>query len=142
MKLTFKAHEGLCADAMDIRKAVFVEEQGFHDEFDDIDRRSTHLVAFLGKLAVATCRYFSNLNDQEEYFVGRVAVSKPFRGRGIGILLLAKAERGIIEKGGKRSRLAAQLQARKFYEKHGYYPVGDVFIQAGCLHIWMEKKLV
>ena len=24
-------------DAMKVRKEVFVEEQGFHDEFDDID---------------------------------------------------------------------------------------------------------
>lgn len=142
MKLKFKTHEGLCQEAMEIRKEVFVEEQGFEDEFDEIDRRATHLVAFLDGQAIASCRYFLNLKGKDGYLIGRVAVRKPFRGKGYGILLLAEAERGIVEKGGRHARLAAQLQARKFYEKHGYFPISDVFVAEGCPHLWMEKKLV
>ena len=39
------------------------------------------------------------------------------------------------------SLLAAQLQARGFYEKQGYAAFGDVFYEEHCPHVWMCKTL-
>ena len=38
--------QGLSQDARIIRQEVFVEEQGFHHEFDEIDSRAWHLVLY------------------------------------------------------------------------------------------------
>ncbi len=35
--------------------------------------------------------------------------------------------------------LSAQLSAEPFYARAGYETVGDVFVQAGIEHVWMEK---
>lgn len=44
---------GLPEDAKQIRTAVFVDEQGFHEEFDETDDISIHAVLLLtGKLPV------------------------------------------------------------------------------------------
>lgn len=39
-----------------IRQAVFVEEQGFHNEFDETDETCLHCVISDGPQPVATCR--------------------------------------------------------------------------------------
>ena len=36
--------DGLPPQAAAIRRAVFMDEQGFRDEFDEIDPRASHLV--------------------------------------------------------------------------------------------------
>ncbi len=42
--MKFKIYDFLSADAKIIRKQVFMEEQGFKNEFDDIDNISFHIV--------------------------------------------------------------------------------------------------
>ena len=37
-------YDTLPDEAAEIRRAVFVEEQGFHNEFDEIDKRAKHIV--------------------------------------------------------------------------------------------------
>ena len=45
--------------AMEIRKTVFVDEQGFQNEFDDIDFIAVHFVLFDDlDMPIATCRVF------------------------------------------------------------------------------------
>ena len=45
-------------EAKNIRETVFVNEQGFNYEFDDIDDIATHLVLYTDDKAAATCRFF------------------------------------------------------------------------------------
>ena len=40
-----------------IRTAVFIEEQGFINEFDDIDHSAVHLCAYLNDTAVGCLRF-------------------------------------------------------------------------------------
>ena len=45
--------------AKEIRETVFVNEQGFHNEFDEIDNTAAHLVLFdENEVPIATCRVF------------------------------------------------------------------------------------
>ena len=44
--MNYKIYEQLPQEAKDIRIKVFMEEQGFKDEFDDLDHECKHLVVF------------------------------------------------------------------------------------------------
>ena len=55
-----------------IRQAVFVEEQGFHNEFDETDETCLHCVISDGPLPVATCRAFAKEDGSGRWIIGRV----------------------------------------------------------------------
>jgi len=136
----FKTYCTLPKEAAEIRRAVFMQEQGFREEFDEVDAVASHIVLYDEESrAVAVCRYFRDA-EKESYVVGRIAVIKQMRGKHFGALLLEEAERQIKGRGEKRLMLAAQVQARRFYEKQGYFAVGSVFYEECCPHIWMEKE--
>lgn len=132
----------LCDPARTIREIVFVEEQGFQHEFDDIDKVAFHLVAYSERgEAVATCRFFEDAS-RECYILGRLAVLNTYRGRGIGHALLAEVENFVRQRGGKLISLHAQCRAEAFYAKAGYLAYGEVEDDEGCPHIWMRKNLL
>ena len=55
--MDIKIYDTLPEEAVRIRKTVFVEEQGFQDEFDKIDSYARHLVLFDGENPIAVCRF-------------------------------------------------------------------------------------
>lgn len=127
--------------AIALRTAVFVEEQGVsrEDEIDGRDAEALHLLAVTGSgEAVGTCRL---LADGEKVKLGRMAVAREHRGTGIAGLLLEAADREARALGGRRIVLGAQLPAIGVYERAGYVAHGDVFLDAGIEHRWMEKRL-
>lgn len=85
MQIKARFYDELCGDAMYIRKAVFMQEQGFHNEFDETDKISTHVVLYNtdGK-PVATGRLFPDSDKPNSYIIGRVAVLKEFRRNSLG----------------------------------------------------------
>lgn len=139
MDCVFKLFDFIPEEAREIRKAVFVEEQGFADEFDDTDRAAYHMVAFVDGEAAATCRFFRS--SETEYTVGRIAVLKQYRSKHLGSRLLAAAEKAMLEKGGSSVSLHSQLRAKGFYEKAGYSPSAEADKEQGCPHVWMRKLL-
>lgn len=138
--MKIKVYNKLPDEAVKIREEVFVKEQGFENEFDEVDDYAGHIVLFLHDAPTATCRFFKG-QSPEEYIVGRIAVLKPYRGRKLGSLLLEKAEEEIKKAGGERAELHAQVQAVPFYEKQGYSVYGEIGYEEYCPHIWMVKKL-
>lgn len=127
------------ACAKEIRKKVFIEEQGFQSEFDEIDGRAVHLVAFSDVgTPVATCRVFRN-PAVDSYTLGRLAVLKAYRHQDIGSCLVKEAEKYVRSAGGKDMTLHSQCQAAPFYRKLGFTEYGQVEDEQGCPHIWMRK---
>lgn len=128
-----------CAKA--IRQQVFMEEQGFCDEFDNTDEKAFHLVLFdeSGEPA-GTCRVFAG-EEADTYILGRLAVLKEYRGRKAGAKLVREAEKFAAAKGGKKMILHAQCRIRSFYEKLGFSAYGEIDDDEGCPHVWMEKRL-
>ena len=59
MEFTHAFYDALPPEAADIRQAVFVEEQGFQEEFDAIDRHALHLLLFADGRPVGTLRAFT-----------------------------------------------------------------------------------
>ncbi|MCC8147171.1 MAG: GNAT family N-acetyltransferase [Bacteroidales bacterium] len=136
----YRKFKYVCEDAKNIREEVFINEQHFIHEFDDIDNFATHLVLYEDEQAIATCRYYKKDNSGE-FIVGRVAVRKCHRGKHFGEYLMKIAEQNIFLDGGTKIKLSAQLQIQPFYEKIGYKATGPVYTEEECPHIRMEKDL-
>lgn len=126
-------------DSMIVRNNVFVEEQGFIDEFDEIDNIATHIVLYDGQ-PFATCRVFKD--STEDYIIGRFAVLFQYRGCGKGTALLKIAEEFIKKSGGKHVKIHSQTRAKHFYERSGYCSIGVEDYEECVAHIWLQKELI
>jgi len=71
----------------------------------------------------------------------RMAVLKPWRGRGVGRALLRELLAEAQRRGLSQVYLAAQTQAIGFYQQHGFQMNGDVFLDAGIPHQNLILKL-
>ena len=125
--------------ACDIRKRVFVEEQGFREEFDMIDKTAYHAVVYVNDRYAATGRLFAD--ESGSCHIGRVAVLRDFRGMSLGRYVMKILEKKALELGFTSTELSAQVRVMGFYAKLGYMPVGDEYLDQGCPHIKMVKKL-
>ena len=126
--------------ALALRYRVFCEEQGvtLEGDRDGLDPEALHLVARDGDRLVGTCRL---LFDDGVARLGRMAVERDARGRGIGAALLAEAEHVAKAQGARLIRLHAQTSARSLYERSGFEALGDEFMDEGIPHLTMEKPL-
>ncbi len=143
MNLTCQIATGLDAlpAAREIRREVFMLEQGFTHEFDDTDAVALHLLFCDGDTPAATGRVYPDISRPGLWHIGRVAVRKPFRGKGIGAQVIARLEEEIRHLGGMSVELDAQLQAEGFYQRLGYVRAGEEHLDEHCPHVTMRKKL-
>ena len=139
MDTEIKRFDSLCDDARAIREAVFVREQGFVNEFDDIDGNAVHFVLYVDGKAAGTCRIYRD--DDNEFHLGRLAVMSEYRGMSLGKRLIAVAEGCAAEQGADFITLSAQVRVKDFYEKCGYSAASEEYPDEGCPHIKMVKKL-
>ena len=123
-------HETLTA----IRFEVFVEEQNVpvEEELDGMDTTSTHFLATDDDNPIGVARLMPSGQ------IGRMAVRKSHRRRGIGALLLKAAVNAALNRGQTKPFLHAQLHALDFYAANGFVPFGEVFLDAGIEHRAME----
>ena len=133
-----KMYTTLPQGAKDIRIGVFMKEQGFENEFDDIDDMSHHIVVFDDEKPIGTCRFFL---ENAHYIIGRVAVLKEYRNQHIGKLLLESAEKEIKNLNGDLIVVHAQVRVSPFYEKQGYIQFGQIDDDEGVPHMWMKKRI-
>ncbi len=105
---------------------------------DGRDHEAEQLVAERDGRIVGTCRL---LMDGAVARLGRMAVSREVRGRGVGALLLDRADRLAADHGASRILLHAQVAARGVYDRAGYRAVSGVFVEEGIEHLTMEKDL-
>ncbi len=136
--MEYKNYVGLNQDIISIRTAVFIDEQGFKNEFDEIDNTCNHIVLYDNNKPVAVCRYF---RDDNIYHIGRVAIIKDYRGKHLGNDILQIAENEIKKEGGKTIKVSAQVRVKTFYAKNGFKEKGNVYLDEFCEHINMEKIL-
>lgn len=127
--------------AYGIRVEVFVDEQAVPPELelDEHDPTAEHVLAYDGDAPVGTGRLV--LEPGGVAHLGRVAVRRPARGRGVGVALITALEQLGRERGATTSLLGAQVQALAFYERLGYAAEGEEFDDAGIAHRWMRKPL-
>ena len=125
------------AHASPIRFTVFVEEQGvpFEIELDEYDPLSVHALVFDQGKPVATGRLLPDGH------IGRMAVLKEWRGRGIGALMLTRLIERAKARGDREVVLSAQIHAAPFYAAHGFVAHGEEYMEAGIRHQEMRRRL-
>lgn len=121
-----------------VREAVFIQEQHVPEklEWDEFDLVSVHVLAVTpeGK-PIGTARLLPDGH------IGRMAVLKAWRGKGLGSALL----QCLLEESRRRSMskiiLNAQITAKAFYAKFGFQVTGSEFMEAGIPHVKMFLRL-
>ena len=73
--------------------------------------------------------------------IGRIAVLEEHRRRGHGRAIMLALHREARSRDVRLLTLAAQLHALGFYERLGYVARGEVFLDAGIEHRWMDLEL-
>jgi predicted GNAT family N-acyltransferase len=129
-------------EVLALRHEVFCVEQGVPLELerDGRDGEALHLVAMSGPRVVGTCRLLRG-RDQETLRLGRMAVARDWRGRGIGEAIIGRAHFEAVRAGARRIVLAAQVEVQEFYARLGYVPRGAPFEEAGIAHVVMSREV-
>lgn len=136
----FTAQDPDMARVRAIRRQVFVQDLGVPEqqEFDRADLPGADTVYALltadGE-ALGTGRLQGAAND---YKIGRIAFLPAARGQGSGRRLVTALVRRAAEQGAHRVPVDARLEAVGFYEKLGFTPCGEPFMQRGMRHLPME----
>jgi predicted GNAT family N-acyltransferase len=131
------------ADAADLpavfalRHEVFVIGQDVPEDLerDDLDAHSDHAVAVVDGEVVGTGRLLPDGT------IGRMAVASSVRGQGIGAAVLGVLEEQARHRGLAAVGLHAQVHALGFYDRYGYVPCSEVYLEAGIEHQSMRKEL-
>jgi predicted GNAT family N-acyltransferase len=129
------------ADAMTVRREVFIEEQGVPEnlEIDGKDEESVHFVAYEEGDAVGAARLREY--DGTTAKVERVAVVESERETGLGQEIMAVVEDAARAEGYDSVLLHAQAPVIGFYERLGYEITSEEFEEAGIPHREMRKAL-
>jgi len=131
------------AEALSVRRRVFVEEQGVPaelewDEYDASPSACRHFLVRDGDVAVAAGRWRDYGQGLAKF--QRIAVLPSHRGRSVGRLLMQAMEEDARGQGCLGVVLDAQLAAEPFYRKLGYAAkTGETFWDAGIPHVRMGK---
>ena len=133
-RFTFEDKE-MAEKAFVIRKTVFVEEQGVDAALEyDHEEEARHYLLFLGEKPIATARW---RETEKGIKLERFAVLPQFRNRGIGDVILKEVLKD-VSLSGKMIYLHSQIRAVTFYQRNGFYKVGEQFTEAGIEHVFMK----
>ncbi|WHY99708.1 GNAT family N-acetyltransferase [Peribacillus simplex] len=129
--------------AFQIRKEVFVEEQGFpleseFDEYDTLNAFSEHILVYYNEKPVGTgrLRVVDGLGKLE-----RICILEPYRKFGLGKIIIKTLEEIAKKKEISQVKLHGQTQAEGFYKKLGYQTSSEVFMEDGGPHLLMIKRI-
>ena len=137
-RVELKDWEAARPTAAPLRYGVFMEEKyalpGI--ELDDLDAQCVHALAIdEAGPTVATGRL------QPDGQIGRMAVLKDWRRRGVGEAIIKELVEEARRRGYKEVSLTAPLQAAEFYRNLGFLADGKVQKEAGILQQKMRKEL-
>ncbi len=120
-----------------IRDDVFCKEQGIPQdiEFDGFDSLAIHSIVFDEDIEIGTGRMLSDGH------IGRIAVRKQYRGKGIGKMIMQSLIDEAINMKFQEVWLSSQYHVKGFYKKLGFIEIGDIYQEADIDHIKMKKKL-
>ena len=121
-----------------IRFEVFVAEQGVPRaiELDEHDSLCLHALALDETgFPVGTGRLLPDAH------IGRMAVRRAWRGRGIGGAILERLIDAARGRGDAEVALSAQVHALEFYRAYGFAEEGEPYLEAGIAHQAMRRRL-
>ncbi len=120
-----------------LRIAVFVDEQRVPIEMEEDEHDAVSFHAWIENASgevIATGRLLPDGH------LGRIAVARSCRGQGYGGAILEHLISAARDRGMAALALHAQTSALPFYEKFGFQPEGEVFMEAGIAHQLMTRQ--
>jgi len=121
-----------------LREFVFIGEQNVpvELEWDGKDEQCVHILAQDKKgRGIGTARMTT------EGHIGRMAVLRAWRNRGVGSDMLTALVTIARARQLSRVQLDAQTHAVEFYQRHDFIPQGGTFMDAGIPHQHMTRSL-
>ena len=121
-----------------VRHEVFVIGQNVpeEDEVDGADESCAHFLAVdASGNPIGTSRVLPDGH------IGRVAVLSSWRAKGVGRALMLASIEQVSAAGLHEALLHSQLTAAGFYQKLGFEPYGEEFLECDIPHIAMRKDL-
>ena len=121
-----------------VRTAVFIQEQGIPQEleWDDSDAQCIHMLALSAHGdAIGSGRLLPDGH------IGRMAVLKAWRGKGVGTTLLRALIAAATEQGHAIAELSAQTHAIGFYSRFGFEEMGAEYLEVDIPHRAMRLML-
>ncbi len=135
----------LWSDICALRLAVFVDELHVpvELEIDALDKTAIHWVAGVQHAnnqtqVIGTLRLLVKNNTAK---LGRVAVHAGYRRQGVGSQMIREAMQYAKQLAVSEIMLGAQTTITDFYETLGFKQRGEVFMDAGIVHIEMSLAL-
>jgi len=126
------------AEIRSVRDAVFGREQRVPRALD-WDGADAGCVQALARTADGRAIGVGRLRADGK--IGRMAVRRRWRGRGVGARLLRALIAAARRRGLRQVYLHAQLSAAAFYARHGFVARGPRFYEAGIPHVRMVRRL-
>ena len=123
-----------------LRTQAFVIEKNVPEEieFDGRDKEHKHFCLYENNELIACAR--GEVLGLVMH-LGRVTVKSTKRGSGLGRILFNFIEEYAIRNGCKKLELGAVETAIGFYEKIGFKPFGEYYMEVGWAHVNMEKEI-
>jgi len=143
MKISVKKFEELTInelhDLLQLRSEVFVVEQDcVYQDIDGKDRKALHILGFKEDKIVAYTRCFKPGYYFDEAAIGRVVVAVTERKYAYGHDIMKASKEAIKNRFETEAiKLSAQTYLIKFYQSHGFEPVGEEYLEDGIPHIAM-----
>ena len=124
---------------MKARVDVFVVEQECaYEEADNYDQAAMHLFLTIDKQIAAYVRILPKETVYKEVSIGRVLVTKDYRGNGYGKLVMEKAIQFVNDEWEVDTiKIQAQNYLHKFYSALGFKQVSDIYLEDNIPHIDM-----
>lgn len=142
MELTVKFFDQLTTnelyEILQARTAVFIVEQACsYQDIDGVDRQALHITLREDGKLLAYLRLFSH--DEDTAQIGRVLATE--RRKGYAAAVLREGIRAAREILGKKAvYLEAQTYAMPLYEKEGFRPISEEFLEDGIPHVAMRLE--
>lgn len=121
-----------------LRTEIFVVEQkSIYQDLDDIDKVATHYyLKNENDQIISYARFIPKGYKYQTASIGRVVTKKEARKKGISKQLLTY----VIENHLEPITISAQVQAQSFYEKLGFSPTNETYLEDGIPHLKMIKN--
>jgi ElaA protein len=139
--------------AFDVRREVFVKEQGYTEEqeFDEAEPLALHVLAQLvpgcvttqgaGRHLGAARLLLDSSEDPPIAYVSRLSVLPFARRMGLGKAIVQFMLEGAQEMGCNKARAGAQKTALDFWARLGFRPTGEEYMDFHVPHEWTERTL-
>lgn len=128
-------------DLLSLRCEVFIVEQNcVYQDVDNKDADAIHLLGMDNGKIIAYARLFDAGNYFDNASIGRVLVKEEHRIKKLGHDLMKEAISAVkSEFNTEKITISAQKYLEKFYQQHGFFTVGEEYLEDDIPHIRMEK---